>query len=263
MMMAAALAAVSIGYASYAPKHLDIVAGQTVQWSQDSVRKHTVTARDGSFDSGVLVPGASFERTYEQLGTYGYYCRLHAGIVGDVRVHDVVPDKVTTPAAKGRPFPLHGRATTPTVTVHGDDGSSTVATVRDDGTFSASVVPSTTTTYSAGDSPPVTLRVLDRSVTVRVAHHAGSRWSVVAVVSPGTPHGTVVLQEYLPERFGWWPVQRRRLGHDSATTLRVTLPRRRVAARVVYTLPDGATVLAVSRTVHLGLRAPTARASRS
>ena len=38
--MAAALAAVSIGYADYTPKHLDVVAGQTVQWTQDSIRKH-------------------------------------------------------------------------------------------------------------------------------------------------------------------------------------------------------------------------------
>jgi len=256
MIMSAAMAAVSIGFAAYAPKHLDVVPGQTVQWSQDSVRNHTVTAYDGSFDSGVLVPGAHYERSFDQLGTYGYYCRLHAGIVGEVQVRDVVMDRVTTPAAKGRPFPLTGHADTPTVTITGDDGSSTVATVREDGTFAASVTPTTTTTYTAADSPPVTLRVLDRSVGVHVTRH-GDRWSIVAVVSPITPRGTVVLQEYLPEHFGWWSVQRRRLGRDSATTLHATLhQRRRIYARVVYTLPDGATVLAVSRKVRLGLRAP-------
>jgi hypothetical protein len=248
-MMGAALAAVSIGFSAYTPKHVDVVAGQTVRWTQDSVRRHTVTAADGSWDSGFLVSGATYERAFPERGTYGYYCRLHAGIVGEVQVHDVVLDPVTTPAAKGRPFPLHGRASASKVTITGSDGSHTEATVHEDGTFAATVTPRSTTTYSAGDSRPVTLRVLDRRVRVQAVRH-GSRWSVVAVVSPATPHGTVVLQTYLPERFGWWPVRKRHLGHDSATTFHVSL-RRRVFARVVYTLPDGATVLAVSRRFRL------------
>ena len=262
MIMSAAMAVVSIGFAAYTPQHLDVVAGQTVHWSQDSVRKHTVTAYDGSFDSGILAPGDHYDRAFAGTGTYGYYCRLHAGIVGEVQVHDAVLDPVTTAAAKGRPFPLTGRADTPTVTITGDDGSSTVATVREDGTFSASVTPSTTTTYTAADSPPVTLRVLDHAVGVGVNRH-GDRWSIVTIVSPAVPRGTVVLQEYLPEHFGWWPVQRRRLGRDSATTLRLTLHRRRrIYARVVYTLPDGATILAASRRFRLGLRAPILLPSR-
>jgi hypothetical protein len=262
MIMTAAMVAVSIGYAAYTPKHLDVVAGDTVQWSQDSVRKHTVTALDGSFDSGTLLTGDTYERAFPVLGTYGYYCRLHAGIVGEVQVHDVVLDPVGTAASAGRAFPLHGR-TAPgvrTVTVTGDDGSSVTATPGEDGAFAASVVPRTTTTYSAGDSAPVTLRVLDRSVAVHVAPH-GRRWSVVAVVSPASPRGTVVLQLRLKERFGWWPVTSGRLGPDSATTLHAGHARR-VAARVVYTLPDRATPLAVSRTFHLGLPGPTARAGR-
>lgn len=125
MIAAAALAAVSIGYAAYTPKHLDIVAGDTVHWTQDSVRKHSVTAYDGSFDSGPLLTGETYERTYPALGTYGYYCRLHAGIVGEVQVHSVVLDPVDAPASAGRPYPLHGRAApgTRSVTVTGDDGS--------------------------------------------------------------------------------------------------------------------------------------------
>lgn len=135
------------------------------------------------------------------------------------------------------------------------------ATPGEDCSFTASVVPKSTTTYSAGDSTPVTLRVLDRRVTVHVARR-GARWSVVAVVSPPAPRGTVVLQPRLKERFGWWPVTSGRLGRDSATTLH-TSRARYAAARVVYTLPDRATPLAVSRTFHLGLRARPARASTS
>jgi hypothetical protein len=60
----------------------------------------------------------------------------------------------------------------------------------------------------------------------------------------------VVLQLRLPERFGWWPVARRRLDARSRATW-VLHPRRSVPARVVLTLADGATVLATSRTSRL------------
>ena len=33
----------SIGYSDYSPVRLDVVAGDTVDWTNDSVRNHTVT----------------------------------------------------------------------------------------------------------------------------------------------------------------------------------------------------------------------------
>lgn len=72
-------------------------------------------------------------------------------------------------------------------------------------------------------------------------------------VRPATRGGLVVLQLYLPERFGWWPVQRAKL--DARSTARFQLrTRRRVLVRVVLTLPDGATVLTRSRTLRIGPR---------
>jgi hypothetical protein len=261
---AAALAAVSIGYADYTPRTLPVVAGETVTWSQDSVRKHTVTAQDRSFDSGTLLTGDTYEHAFAAVGDYPYYCRLHAGITGEVLVREVVLDEQPLAAAGGRPFPLTGRAAegVDRVVVQGDDGSDITADVGDDGRFTATVVPDGTTTYHAADSPPVTLRVLDRTVTVHAAPRPGGRWSVVAVVTPASPGAKVVLQLHLKDRFGWWPVATRRLGEDSATTLR-TRRVRRVRARVVLTLDDGATPLAFSRRFHLGLRAPTAPAGTS
>lgn len=259
-MGVAAVAAVSIGFADYTPRTLPVVAGETVRWTQDSVRDHTVTARDGSFDSGTLLTGETYERTFAAVGDYPYYCRLHAGISGDIAVRTVVLDPQEQPAGRGRPFPLTGRAAAGVreVRVDGDDGSTTPATVSDHGTFTATVTPRTTTTYRAADSAPLTLRVLDRTVSATVLPRPGRRWSVTTVVSPASPRAKVVLQLRLKNRFGWWPVTTRRLGRDSATTLRVRRAAR-VRARVVLTLDDGATPLAVSRTFHLGLRAPSAR----
>ena len=41
---------------------LDVVMGETVTWTNDSVRVHTVTADDGSFDSGRMPTRATFTR---------------------------------------------------------------------------------------------------------------------------------------------------------------------------------------------------------
>jgi len=50
---------VSIGFDAVAPQHLDVLLGDTVTWTNDSVRTHTVTADDGAFDSGRVVPTAT------------------------------------------------------------------------------------------------------------------------------------------------------------------------------------------------------------
>jgi len=120
------------------------------------------------------------------------------------------------------------------------------------------VVPGWTATYRAVAgtevSPPVTLVVLDRRISMRTQR--GRRQLLVrARVTPASPGATVVLQLFLHEHFGWWPVQRTKL--DRASTARFALRvRRRVAARVVLTLPDGATPLAVSAPLRVG---PTRR----
>ncbi len=38
---------------------------------------HTVTARDGAFDSGPLDPNAQWSYTATTAGTIDYYCTLH------------------------------------------------------------------------------------------------------------------------------------------------------------------------------------------
>lgn len=77
--------------------------GQTVRWTNGSAVVHTVTADpalaadpsvvilpDGAvpFDSGRLVPGATFEHTFTVPGRYRYVCLPHeaAGMVGTVVV---------------------------------------------------------------------------------------------------------------------------------------------------------------------------------
>ena len=76
---------------------------------------------------------------------------------------------------------------------------------------------------------------------------------VSARVAPASHGAPVVLQLRLPQHFGWWPVARAKLDHDSMARFSLRL-RHRYPARVVLTLRDGATALAVSRTLHVGPR---------
>jgi plastocyanin len=258
---AAAPTPVSIGFDSVAPQHLDVLVGDTVRWTNDSVRVHTVTADDLSFDSGRLVPDATFSQAFTQPGDAPYHCIIHPFIRGDVRASRVLLAPPAQPAASNRQFPLSGRAALPPgsgVAIEADRGAGFTpvasSTVQEDGTFKASVVPGTTATYravaGADASPPVTLLVLDRRVALRT-QRGRHRLLIRANVTPASPGTAIVLQLFLKEHFGWWPVQRTKLDRASAARFALRLGRR-VAARVVLTLPDGATPLAISRTVRLG-----------
>jgi plastocyanin len=252
---------VSILFGSVTPVKVDVVAGETVHWSNDSVRAHTVTADDGAYDSGNLGPNEHFDRMFDTAGTYTYHCRLHPYIRGEIDVHTLLLERPSQPAAPGRPYPVTGRAAvapgTP-VAIEFDDGSGAwrkvaETSVGSDGAFAAQVSPSTSGSYRAvagsDTSPAVDLLVLNRVVSGRArAVRGGSRISVG--VSPASPGATVVLQLYLKDHFGWWPVAKHRLGKDSRTVFSLR-HRRAVSARVVITLPDGATVIGTSRKLGL------------
>ncbi|NLF64406.1 MAG: plastocyanin [Chloroflexi bacterium] len=63
----------------FVPQLLRVVAGTTVTWSNDGELPHTVDADSGLFSSGEMAPGDTFEFTFENPGTYAYYCALHGG----------------------------------------------------------------------------------------------------------------------------------------------------------------------------------------
>ena len=258
---AAAPIPVSIGFGAVAPQHLDVLVGDTVHWTNDSVRTHTVTADDGSFDSGRLIPQATYDRTFAAAGDTPYHCVIHPFIRGDVLASRLLLTAPSQPAASNRPYPLGGRAALPAgsaVTIEADRGAGfapiATTTVGADGAFTAAIGPGQSATYravaGADSSPPVTLLVLDRRVALN-SERGRHRVVIRANVAPASVGATVVLQLFLHEHFGWWPVQRTKL--DRASSARFALrPRRRVAARVVLTLADGATPLAVSRTTRVG-----------
>ncbi|MDE3077668.1 MAG: cupredoxin family copper-binding protein [Chloroflexota bacterium] len=70
----------------YSPATLTIHTGDTVTWTNAGSIAHSVTADDGSFDSGLLNHGASWSMTFSAAGTYTYHCAPHPWMKGTVVV---------------------------------------------------------------------------------------------------------------------------------------------------------------------------------
>jgi plastocyanin len=77
----------------YDPQDLRVQVGDTVTWTNNDTVAHTVTAGTpdnptGEFDSGEIQPGETFTYTFDQAGTFDYYCTLHPDMTGSVTVED-------------------------------------------------------------------------------------------------------------------------------------------------------------------------------
>jgi plastocyanin len=62
---------------TFAPTRLEIAAGTTVRWTNNDQLVHTVTADDGSWDSGAIEPGQTWAHTFAQPGEYALHCTPH------------------------------------------------------------------------------------------------------------------------------------------------------------------------------------------
>lgn len=79
--------------ASFNVSNLQISAGTTVTWTNKSNTPHTVTSGNRSdddagdlFDSGDMGAGQVFSYTFEEAGTYDYFCGYHSGMSATVTV---------------------------------------------------------------------------------------------------------------------------------------------------------------------------------
>lgn len=77
---------VSIDEMKFNPATVDVAVGESVRWTNDDQRDHTVSAADGSFKSGNLRSGDSFEHTFKKAGTFSYACSYHPRMKGTVNV---------------------------------------------------------------------------------------------------------------------------------------------------------------------------------
>jgi plastocyanin len=68
------------------PETIEVSAGDEVAWTNQDPETHTVTAEDGSFDSGPIAPGKGFSVTVDETGTVTYVCAIHPSMKGTIRV---------------------------------------------------------------------------------------------------------------------------------------------------------------------------------
>jgi plastocyanin len=250
---------VMIEFASFAPTQIDLLPGETVTWMNMSERSHTVTADDGSFDSGILGGGNTYSLRFATPGAYSYHCSIHPSMTGEVDVRRVILDPLPTLVQKGQALTVSGRSADgqAPVLVQGATASGyetlATATPGSDGSWSATISADSTSeirAVSGSDASEVRrLLVRDRRLQVRVLGHR-----IAVSVTPPPAGATVVPELYLRERFGWWPTARRHLDYLSRAAFRVPGP---VRARIELVDRDGWTPLIVSAPLRIsGPRSP-------
>ena len=90
----------------YVPEEIRIDPGDSVTWSNQGQRTHTVNADDGSFKSGdIKNTSAPYSHTFSKEGYYEYFCKYHGGkngvgmagvvIVGDPEIPGEDKKKLT------------------------------------------------------------------------------------------------------------------------------------------------------------------------
>jgi plastocyanin len=83
---AASVHTVAIDGTAYAPATAVARRGDTVTWVNKDPFPHTVTARDGSFDSKTIAAGAKWSYVARKPGKFAYYCTLHPTMSGTLEV---------------------------------------------------------------------------------------------------------------------------------------------------------------------------------
>lgn len=247
---------VAVQFSAYGPSQLDVLPGQTVTWSNVSQRTHTVTSDAGLFDSGHLGPGSRFDFVFNQPGIYRYHCTIHSSIVGEVDVRRVILGELPTAAVPvGDPVEFTGLTADPSQRVRIErrvSGSrfTTIAAVKAaaNGAWRAEIRAEETGDYRASVGSD-TSEVRRMIVGVRKVALTPTPTGLDVSVTPSAPYAPVLVETYLRERFGWWPVARTRLDYVSEAEIRVR--RRPARVRVVLVDRDGWTPIATSPEITL------------
>ena len=76
----------------FIPSMVTIDIGGEVIWENNDTAAHTITSGtavegpSGVFDSGLIMAGSSFSHTFEDAGTFDYFCMVHPWMAGAVMV---------------------------------------------------------------------------------------------------------------------------------------------------------------------------------
>lgn len=91
---------------AFQPASLTVQVGSRVTFVNAGAAPHTMTARDGSFDSGIVGAGGSWTRIFSTPGTFPFLCALHPNMTGTLVVTDSTghaPPAASAPPATSGP----------------------------------------------------------------------------------------------------------------------------------------------------------------
>lgn len=82
--------AVTIAGFAFDPASIEVSAGATVTWSNTDGAQHTVTAGEPGTPADTfgesVDPGSRAEITFDEAGTFPYFCTIHPSMTGEVVV---------------------------------------------------------------------------------------------------------------------------------------------------------------------------------
>jgi plastocyanin len=214
----------------FSPQREVVLIGDTVTWRNQDSSSHTATASDGSFDSGNLVPGATFSQTFPTAGIHVYVCKIHRYMRAEVDVYGLALSAPGYAVPFGEQASLKGLAppSAGQVTIRRrDPGGAFVdigsAAVAGDGAYRYPLRADASASYQAVagtlSSGIVELRVAAR-VTLTLARKERSA-SLTIRTEPAQAGAVVELQKYVFERFDFRTVGRARLNAGGSAVLHV------------------------------------------
>ena len=86
VVMSGDTARVNMSAIAYEPARIQVKPGTVVVFINNAPLQHTVTADDGSFDSGLLNTGQRWTRKFDSAGSYPFHCTPHPFMKGVVVV---------------------------------------------------------------------------------------------------------------------------------------------------------------------------------
>jgi len=78
-------AKISIERNAFNPAEVTVMQNGSLLWVNNDSQVHTVTADDGSFDSGDIQAGGSFGSSFTIIGPHTYRCKYHNEVTGVVK----------------------------------------------------------------------------------------------------------------------------------------------------------------------------------
>ena len=150
------------------PNPVTIAMGGTVTWENVDNAAHTVTSGspadgpDGVFDSSLIMAPMSgvvktFSHTFDDAGTYDYFCMVHPWMAGSVIVEDEAAADAAAEAAMAAPaidaadYISTSGAPVTSITANADDDSVIIAIdAADDGVLSVTLHSEVITAFDDG-----------------------------------------------------------------------------------------------------------------